>query len=66
MCVCVYLMSYNTTTAERRARNIAGADALAVDRRPEEASREKNNGCRRYRFILLQVGRWGVCFRGRR
>jgi len=34
-------MSYNTTTAERRARNIAGAEALAVARRPEEASREK-------------------------
>jgi len=28
--------------AERRARNIAGAEALAVARRPEVASREKN------------------------
>jgi len=34
-------MSYNTTTAERRARNSVGAEALAVARRPEEASREK-------------------------
>jgi len=29
------------TRAERRARNIAGAEALAVARRPEVASREK-------------------------
>jgi len=29
-------------SAERRARNIAGAEALAVARRPEVASREKN------------------------
>jgi len=28
--------------AERRTRNIAGAEALAVARRPEIASREKN------------------------
>jgi len=34
-------MSYNTTTVERRARNSAGAEALAVARRPGEASREK-------------------------
>jgi len=27
---------------EPRARNIAGAEALAVARRPEEASRERN------------------------
>jgi len=32
----------HTTRAERRARNSAGAEALAVARRPEEASREKN------------------------
>jgi len=31
----------HTTTAERRARKIAGAEALAVARRPEEASRMK-------------------------
>ena len=39
----VYL-SYHTThtrTAERRARNSAGAEALAVVRRPKESSREK-------------------------
>jgi len=37
-------MSYNShhKRRERRARNIAGAEALAVARRPEEASREKN------------------------
>jgi len=37
-------MSYTHThkRAERRARNIAGAEALAVARRPEVASREKN------------------------
>jgi len=36
-------MSYNThKRAGRRARNIAGAEALAVARRPEVASREKN------------------------
>jgi len=36
-------MSYTHThkRAERRARNIAGAEALAVARRPEVASREK-------------------------
>ena len=38
-------MSYNSDTTKRReprARNIAGAEALAVARRPEEASRERN------------------------
>jgi len=41
--VCVYLSCHttHTTRAERRARNSAGAEALAVARRPEEASREK-------------------------
>ena len=39
---CVYLACHtNTTTAERRARNSAGAETLAVARRPEEESREK-------------------------
>jgi len=37
------LMSYNShhKRRERRARNIAGAEALAVARSPEEASRER-------------------------
>jgi len=36
-------MSYNThKRTGRRARNIAGAEALAVARRLEVASREKN------------------------
>jgi len=42
--------------AERKARNIAGAEALAVARRPEVASREKNPaaaGIRRFSFSLL-------------
>jgi len=36
-------MAYNSPhkSKERRARNSAGAEALAVARRPEEASREK-------------------------
>jgi len=40
-----FYLSCHTPTrkrAERRARNIAGAEALAVARRPEVASREKN------------------------
>jgi len=32
---CKSLVSYNTTIAERRARNSAGAEALAVARRPD-------------------------------
>ena len=43
-------------SAERRARNIAGAEALAVARRPEVASREKNPaaaGIRRGSFLPL-------------
>jgi len=37
-------MSYNShhKSRERRARNSAGAEALAVARRLEEASRERN------------------------
>jgi len=41
--------------AERRARNIAGAEAPAVARRPEVASREKNlaaAGIRRFFFVF--------------
>jgi len=40
-----FYLSWHThvhKSAERRARNIAGAEALAVARRPEVASREKN------------------------
>jgi len=41
-------MPYNTTTAERRARNRAGAEALAVARRPENKIEEK--------FVVLGGG----------
>jgi len=48
-------MSYNShhKRRERRARNFSCAEALAVARRPEEASRKKNHGRRRYREVLL-------------
>ena len=55
LCVCVSLMSYNTTTA---ARCSARAEALAVARRPKEASREKNPaaaGIERFCILFLQV-----------
>ena len=55
----VYLSCHTHThkRAERGARNIAGAEALAVARRPEVASREKNPaaaGIRR--FFPLREG----------
>ena len=43
VCVCSGdLKKKRKKRAEHRARNIAGAEALAVARRPEVASREKN------------------------
>jgi len=47
-------MSYNThKRAGRRARTIAGAEALAVARRPEVASREKNPAAAGIRGICI-------------
>jgi len=37
-----HVIQHTHKRAERRARNIAGAEALAVARRPEVASREKD------------------------
>jgi len=42
-------------------RNSAGAEALAVARRPKEASREKRPGRRRYREVLLPEDSFFSC-----
>jgi len=67
-CVCDYLscITQTHTRAERRARNIAGAEALAVARRPEVASREKNPaaaGIRRFfplRILKVDFSRFDI------
>jgi len=53
-------MSYNShhKGIERRARNSAGAEALAVARRPEEASRETKSaaaGIERFFSLVFLV-----------
>jgi len=55
-----YYLSCHTHThkrAERRARNIAGAEALAVARRPEVASREKKTAAAGIRSSFMHRSR---------